>query len=91
MKMMSETITLLGKGLYESIPDVLTLKNIPTASELEYVGSEDFDRTMLESILPQSIEEDIDCYDLLEIDYQWICRCLRILNLLWQVWNNFTR
>ena len=35
MKMMSETITLLGKGLYESIPDVLTLKNIPTASELE--------------------------------------------------------
>lgn len=80
MKMMSETITLLGKGLYESIPDVLTLKNIPTASELEYVGSEDFDRTMLESILPQSIDENIDCYDLLEIDYQWICRCLRILN-----------
>lgn len=78
--MISEKIELLGKGLYESIPNVLTLKNIPTASELEYVGSEDFDRTMLESILPQSIEEDIDCYDLLEIDYQWICRCLRILN-----------
>lgn len=78
--MISEKIELLGKGLYATIPDVLTLKNIPTASELEYVSSEDFDKTMLESILPQSIEEDIDCYDLLEIDYQWICRCLRILN-----------
>lgn len=78
--MISEKIELLGKGLYESIPNVLTLKNIPTASELEYVGNEDFDRTMLETILPQAIEEDINCYDLLEIDYQWICRCLRILN-----------
>lgn len=77
---MTEKIELLGKGLYESIPDVLTLKNIPTVSELDYVGNEDFDRAMLESILPASIEEDIDCYALLEIDYQWICRCLRILN-----------
>ncbi|MCM1226440.1 MAG: hypothetical protein NC320_03315 [Clostridium sp.] len=78
--MISEKITLLGKGLYESIPDVLTLKSIPTASELDYVGSEDFDRVMLETILPSAIEEDIDCYSLLELDYQWICRCLRILN-----------
>ncbi len=78
--MISEKIELLGKGLYESIPNVLTLKNIPTASELDYVGSEDFDRVMLEAILPAAIEEDIDCYALLEIDYQWICRCLRILN-----------
>lgn len=77
---MSEKIELLGKGLYESIPDVLTLTSIPTASELEYVGSEDFDKTMLEVILPQAVEEKIDFKQLLEIDYQWICRCLRLLN-----------
>ena len=77
----SEKIELLGKGLYNgTIPDVLTLTSIPTASELDYVGSEDFEKTMLETILPKAIEEDIDCKMLLEIDFQWICRCLRILN-----------
>lgn len=76
----SEKIELLGKGLYKDIPDTLTLTSIPTASELDYVGGEDFDRTMLENILPNAIKEDIDCKQLLEIDYQWICRCLRILN-----------
>lgn len=78
--MISEKIELLGKGLYDSIPDTLTLKSIPTASELEYVGSEDFDKVMLDSILPSAIDEKINFYDLLEMDYQWVCRCLRILN-----------
>ena len=78
--MISEKIELLGKGLYKDIPDVLTLHNIPTASELDYVGNEDFDKTMLENILPSAVEEKINFYDLLELDYQWICRCLRILN-----------
>ena len=76
----SEKIELLGKGLYGNIPDVLTLSSLPTASELDYVGSEDFDKTMLDRIFPKAIEEDIDFYKLLEIDYYWICRCLRILN-----------
>ena len=76
----SEKIELLGKGLYGNIPDVLTLSSIPTASELDYVGSEEFDKTMIEKILPAAIEEKIDFYKLLEIDYYWICRCLRILN-----------
>lgn len=76
----SEKIELLGKGLYKDIPDVLTLKSMPTASELDYIGSEDFDVTMLDKILPESVEEKINFRDLLEIDYQWICRCLRILN-----------
>lgn len=76
----SEKIELLGKGLYGNIPDVLTLTSIPTASELDYVGGEDFDRTMIDTILPQAIEEDINIYELLEIDYYWICRCLRFLN-----------
>lgn len=76
----SEQIELLGKGIYTDIPDVLTLSSIPTASELDYVGSEDFDSTMLEVILPKAVKEDIDFRKLLEIDYHWICRCLRILN-----------
>lgn len=76
----SEKITLLGKGLYKDIPDVLTLKNIPTASELDYVGGEDFQTTMLDIILPKAVEEKINFRELLNIDFQWICRCLRILN-----------
>lgn len=78
--MLSEKVELLGKGLYKNIPDVLTLKGLPTSSELEYVGSEDFDRTMLETILPSAVEEKINFKELLEIDYQWLCRCLRLLN-----------
>lgn len=76
----SEKIELLGKGLYADIPDTLTLQNIPTASELEFVSSEDFEMTMLESILPQAVKEKVDFKQLLEIDFQWVCRCLRILN-----------
>ena len=79
--MISEKVELLGKGLYDGkIPDVLTMKSIPTTSELDYVGSEDFDKVMLEKILPLAVEEKIDFNNLLEIDYQWLCRCLRILN-----------
>ena len=77
---MSEKIELLGKGLYTDIPDELTLTSIPTASELDYVGSEDFEKTMIEKILPSAVEEKIDFRKLLEIDFQWVCRCLRILN-----------
>lgn len=76
----SEKIELLGKGLYNGIPDELTLTSIPTVSELEYVGSEDFEKTMLESILPKAVVEKVDFKQLLEIDFDWICRCLRILN-----------
>ena len=76
----SEKIELLGKGLYKDIPDVLTLKAIPTATELDYVGAEDFQATMLDKIFPVAIEEQFNFRDLLEIDFQWICRCLRILN-----------
>lgn len=78
--MISEKIELLGKGLYKNIPDQLTLKAIPTLSELDYVGSEDFDETMISKILPAAVEEKIDFNQILEIDYQWICRCLRLLN-----------
>lgn len=76
----TEKIELLGKGLYASIPDELTLTSIPTASELDYIGSDDFDATMLDKILPKAVVEDINFRELLEIDYNWICRCLRILN-----------
>ena len=75
-----EKIQLLGKGLYKDIPDELTLKSIPTGSELDYVGAEDFDEVMLTKILPKCIEEKINPKNLLEIDYQWVLRCLRIIN-----------
>lgn len=79
--MISEKCELIGKGLYNgTIPDTLTLKSIPTTSELDYVGSEDFDKVMIEKILPQAVEEKIDFNNLLELDYQWVCRCLRLLN-----------
>lgn len=78
--MLSEKIQLLGKGLYPNIPDELTLTSIPTASELDYVGSEDFEATMLDKILPIAVKEPVNFRDLLEIDFQWVCRCLRILN-----------
>ena len=78
---LSEQIELLGKGLYGGdIPDVITLQAIPTVSELEFISSEDFDQTMIDKILPQAIKEKIDTNKLLECDYNWILRCLRILN-----------
>lgn len=76
----SEKIQLLGGGIYKDIPSELTLKAIPTAIELEYVGAEDFDSVMLDKVLPKAVEEQINFRDLLEIDYQWLCRCLRLLN-----------
>jgi hypothetical protein len=78
--MISEKVELLGKGHYKNIPDVLTLKSIPTISELDMVGSDDFVATMLDKILPQAVEEEINFRELLEIDYDWVCRCLRFLN-----------
>lgn len=78
--MIAEKIQLLGKGLYKDIPDELTLKSIPTVSELDYVGSEDFEATMLDKILPSAVEEKINFHQLLEIDFTWVCRCLRFLN-----------
>lgn len=76
----SEKIELLGKNLYTDIPGELTLQAIPTSSELEYVSAEDFDSVMLEKVLPEAVKEDINFNNLLEIDYYWILRCLRILN-----------
>lgn len=76
--MMSEKIELLGT--YADIPKELTIKALSTSSELDYVGAENFEQVMLDKILPQSIEEKINFYSLLEIDFQWICRCLRFMN-----------
>lgn len=78
--MMSEKIELLGKGLYANIPDELTISAIPTAAELDYVGSEDFEATMLDIIFPKAIQEKCNFRELFEMDFYWICRCLRLLN-----------
>lgn len=78
--MISEKVELLGKGTYDGIPDELTLLTMSTSSEMDYVSGEDFDETMLDVILPKCVKEDIDFRKLLEIDYYWVCRALRILN-----------
>ena len=56
---LSEKVQLLGAGLYKDIPDEITILSIPTASELDYVGGEDFDSTMLDKIFPKAIEENL--------------------------------
>lgn len=71
---------LLGRGIYKDIPDELTLKKIPTVSELDYASGEEFDKVLIDSILPVSIAEKINFNELLEIDFQWLCRALRIEN-----------
>ena len=78
--MLSESVILLGQDIYKTIPNQININAVPTASELEYVGAEDFDRTMVMSIFPKVVDESdgMDFTELLEIDYDWICRCLRI-------------
>ena len=53
MPNVSEKVRLLGKGLYKTFPDEITIKTMPTVSELDYVASEDFDNVMLTKILPE--------------------------------------
>lgn len=78
--MLSESVVLLGQNMYKTIPNTININAVPTASELEYVGAEDFDRTMVMSIFPKVVDnsDGMDFTELLEIDYDWICRCLRI-------------
>lgn len=77
--MLTERVRLLGTGLYKTIPDEIEISSIPTASELEYVSAEDFDSTMVRKIFPKVISnsDKMDFMELLDIDYDWICRCLR--------------
>lgn len=78
--MLTETVELLGKNIYKDIPSTLTIKSLPISAELTMTGAEDFDSMMLHNILPKCIEPNIDFGKLLEIDYQYLCRCVRILN-----------
>jgi len=74
----SEKLQLLCK--YDNIPSELTISAILTEDELRYVGDESFLDLMLTVILPKVVAEDVDFYKLFEIDFNWICRCLRILS-----------
>lgn len=79
--MMSEKFELIG-DYPESygIPKTLTASAIPTVSELDYVGSEDFEATMIEKILPAAISPKIDFNNLYDFDFYWVCRIVRFLN-----------
>lgn len=74
----SERVQLLGR--YENIPPELTISCISTDDELRYVGDESFVDLMLNVILPKLVSENVNFNDLLEIDFHWLCRCLRILS-----------
>ena len=78
--MLSEKIELLGTGVYKDIPSTLTVKSINTNTEIDKAGAEDFDKVMLDKILPAAVEEKINFRNLLEIDYEWLLRCLRFVN-----------
>ena len=77
---METKCTLLGKGLYTDIPDDLTIGNIPTLSGLDYASGEEFDKVLIDSVLPGTIVEKINFNNLLEIDFQWLCRAVRVAN-----------
>lgn len=80
MRKITEKIELIGAGLYDSIPDELTIHNMPTISDLDYIPGDSFESKMIDTILPYTIEEKINFRDLLEIDFQWLCRWVRIFN-----------
>lgn len=81
MSAITEKVALLGASIYDSnVPKEITLSPMPTKLEMNYVAGEDFEETMLKTVLPQCIEEQFDLDKLLEIDFQWIVRCLRIIS-----------
>lgn len=78
--MLSEKVVLIAQNAYKTIPNEIQINAVPTATELEYVGAEDFDRTMVNDVLPKVVEdsEGMDFSELYDFDYDWICRCLRM-------------
>lgn len=74
----SERIQLLAK--YDNIPSEISVSSIQTDDELRYVGDESYISLMLDTLFPKVIAEKFDFRTLLEIDFHWICRCLRILS-----------
>ena len=74
----SERIQLLSR--YDDIPPEITISCILTEDELRYVGDESYIDLMLDVIFPKVVAEQIDFHSLLEVDFHWICRCLRILS-----------
>lgn len=79
-----EKLELIGtpwyRGTGQDIPSTITLTELPTASELDYVSAEDFHNVMVNDILPQSIEEGVNPKSFLESDYYWVLRALRMMN-----------
>lgn len=76
--LISEKLRLLGS--YQDIPQTLTISAMTTELELMLVSSEDYYQSMIDDIFPNIISEKFNYLNLLEVDFQWICRCLRILS-----------
>lgn len=78
--MLSEKVVLIAQDAYSTIPNELNINAVPTATELEYVGAEDFDKAMVHDVLPKVVDdsEGMDFSELYDFDYDWLCRCLRL-------------
>lgn len=78
--MLSEKVVLIARDAYSTIPNELNVNAVPTATELEYVGAEDFDKAMVNDVLPKVVDdsEGMDFSELYDFDYDWLCRCLRL-------------
>ena len=78
--MLSEKVVLIAQDAYSTIPNELNVNAVPTATELEYVGAEDFDKAMVNDVLPKVVDdsEGMDFSELYDFDYDWLCRCLRL-------------
>lgn len=78
--MLSEKVVLIAQDAYSTIPNELNVNAVPTATELEYVGAEDFDKAMVHDVLPKVVDDSqgMDFSELYDFDYDWLCRCLRL-------------
>lgn len=74
----TERVQLLGN--YQSIPKVLTISSLDTSKDMSLVGEEDYDSMLLFRVIPELVQEKVDLSELLEIDFRWLCRCIRILS-----------
>ena len=67
-------------GVVSSVGKGITVASIGAILKSRGLSVATLKMDMIENILPKAVKESIPFNELLEIDFQWICRCLRLLN-----------